>query len=222
MSSAEPSLHAPRPGRPGEDDDHVKYVQGCDRVIEARAVDVATLDSRTCREECTSMPSLLQILGVDLAGAARFVNTIRRSPQASVMEMYGRGRMAVAAHGRRRNLNFRGLGALDLSTCKADGSPEGVRLASYRKLAVDMVTTLQPQWVVGSPPRTAFCNWNHFLNNKREPKAQVADMMRDAGLTHVGFNNLMGGAAAIHFGEAPLIQAEPAPESPSDLYPDRQ
>ena len=50
----------------------------------------------------------------------------------------------------------------------------------------------------------------------------LADMMRDAGLTHVGFNNLMGGAAAIHFGEAPLIQAEPAPESLSDLDPDRQ
>ena len=50
----------------------------------------------------------------------------------------------------------------------------------------------------------------------------LADMMRDAGLTHVGFNNLMGGAAAIHFGEAPLIQAEPASVSPSDLDPDRQ
>ena len=32
----------------------------------------------------------------------------------------------------------------------------------------------------------------------------------------------MGGAAAIHFGEAPLIQAEPASVSPSDLDPDRQ
>ena len=50
----------------------------------------------------------------------------------------------------------------------------------------------------------------------------LADMMRDAGLAHVGFNNLMGGAAAIHFGEAPLHEAESASVSPSNLAPDRQ
>ena len=46
--------------------------------------------------------------------------------------------------------------------------------------------------------------------------------MRNAGLTHVGFNNLLGGAAAIHFGEAPLRKAQSASGSASNPDPERR
>ena len=40
----------------------------------------------------------------------------------------------------------------------------------------------------------------------------LAAMMREAGFVNVGFNNLMGGSAAIHYGEAPLsTSTEPSP-----------
>lgn len=45
----------------------------------------------------------------------------------------------------------------------------------------------------------------------------LAGMMREAGFVNVGFNNLLGGSAAIHFGEAPLsteADSAPAPASP--------
>ena len=37
--------------------------------------------------------------------------------------------------------------------------------------------------------------------DKHPNQETLADMMRNAGLTHVSFNNLLGGAAAIHFEE---------------------
>ena len=39
------------------------------------------------------------------------------------IEVYGRGKIVEASHNLRRNLNVEGLDALDIRTCKPDGSP---------------------------------------------------------------------------------------------------
>ena len=58
--------------------------------------------------------------------------------------------------------------------------------------------------------------------DKHPNQETLANMMRNAGLTHVGFNNLLGGAAAIHFGEAPLRKAQSASGSASNPDPERR
>jgi hypothetical protein len=45
----------------------------------------------------------------------------------------------------------------------------------------------------------------------------LAAMMREAGFVNVGFNNLLGGSAAIHFGEAPLPTSAKSTPAPSAL-----
>ena len=53
--------------------------------------------------------------------AQKFISSVTdKTP--SFMEIYGRGKILEAAHGCRRNLNIHGLDALDLRTCKPDGS----------------------------------------------------------------------------------------------------
>ena len=54
-------------------------------------------------EAYTNMMDLLQQLGVDVAVAARFVNTIRQRPPVTFAERFGQGRIVeAAAHGKRR------------------------------------------------------------------------------------------------------------------------
>ena len=77
----------------------------------------------------------------------------------AVREVYGRGSLMEAAHGCRRNLNLRGLDALDLRTAKADGTPWDFNKAEDRKLARYMIETRCPTWIIGSPPCTSFCNF---------------------------------------------------------------
>jgi len=48
-------------------------------------------------------------------------------------------------------------------------------------------------------------------------QATLAAMMREAGFVNVGFNNLLGGSAAIHFGEAPLPTSAKSTPAPSAL-----
>ena len=72
--------------------------------------------------------------------AQRFVAALTdKTP--SFIEVYGQGRILEAAHGCRRNLNVRGLDALDLRTCKKDGTHWDFNLVSDRKFAREMVET---------------------------------------------------------------------------------
>ena len=102
------------------------------------------------------------------------------------MEIYGRGRILDAAHGCRRNLNLTGLNALDLRTCKADGSPWNFNLAADRQEARMLVELQQPTWLNGSPPCMSFtrlnANWNY-------PKmdAQNVEAMKAEGRRHLHF-----------------------------------
>ena len=96
--------------------------------------------------EMIAMMDVLQILGVDPVDACSFTSSIvkdgsrckrmfskRYSSSAFIgavtgnaptfMEIYGRGKIVDASHNLRRNLNVNGLDALDIRTCKPNGSP---------------------------------------------------------------------------------------------------
>ena len=75
------------------------------------------------------------------------------------------------------------------------------------------------QWVTGDVSPYQYLVESIDMHPDQET---LADMMRDAGLAHVGFHNLLGGAAAIHFGEAPLHQTESASESSANHDVERQ
>ena len=102
------------------------------------------------------------------------------------MEIYGRGRILEAAHGCRRNLNIRGLDALDLRTCKANGDAWNFDLASDRQEAIDLINTLKPTWIIGSPPCTSFTRLNHSWNYPKMDPQLVRAMIED-GRTHLHF-----------------------------------
>ena len=86
------------------------------------------------------------------------------SKEASFVEVYGHGSIMADANLRRRNLSVRGLAALDLRTLKDDGTPWNFSLKKDRREASRLVDELDPTWLVGSPPCTAFSQWNVSMN----------------------------------------------------------
>ena len=94
-----------------------------------------------------------------MTAARRYIASLTdRSP--TFMAICGRGKLIEAAHGCRRNLNLRGLDALDLRTCMADGTPWDFNLPEHRRKARHLVETQKPTWIIGSPPCTAYTRLN--------------------------------------------------------------
>ena len=104
---------------------------------------------------------------------------------ATFMEVYGRS-IFDQAHIQRRNLNIKGLGALDFRTLKPDGQPWNFCVRADRKLARDMMNRLEPDWIVGAPPCTPFSIWNHGINFKKMDPTKVEGMIRE-GVQHLKF-----------------------------------
>ena len=102
------------------------------------------------------------------------------------MEIYGQGRLLEAAHGCRRNLNIQGLDALDLRTCKKDGTPWDFNSAEDRRLAKHLVETLRPTWLIGSPPCTSFTRLNEHWNYPKMDPDRVREMKAE-GRRHLHF-----------------------------------
>ena len=98
------------------------------------------------------------------------------------MEIYGRGKIMEAAHGCRRNLNIRGLDALDLRTCMDDGTPWDFNNPEHRRRARHLVETLRPTWLIGSPPCTAYTrlnwNWNYPKMDPQTVQAKIEEGRR--------------------------------------------
>ena len=63
-----------------------------------------------------------------------------------------------------QNLNLKGLGALDLRTLKPDGTAWNFCNRKDRQEARLFIDKSDPDWIVGSPPCTAFALWNRALN----------------------------------------------------------
>ena len=70
----------------------------------------------------TNLIDLLMAAGVKPDKAKAKVKDFLKPTSATFMELYGRGSVVREANESRRDLNVVGLGALDLRTCKPDGS----------------------------------------------------------------------------------------------------
>ena len=92
------------------------------------------------------------------------------------MEMYGQGSLVTEANNKRRSLNLKRLNAFDLRSLKPDGTPWNFNDNADRHLAQKMIDEDDPDWIVGSPPCTAFSIWYRLVNyRKMDPeKSRIA------------------------------------------------
>ena len=134
--------------------------------------------------DMVALMDTLQVLGVDIIKANRFVASLVKS-KPSLMELYGRGSICKAANGSHRNLNVLGEDALDLRTCKPSGERWDFTKRSDRMEALQLVRDRRPTWVIGSPPCTSFStimNWNF----RRMSEGQVRRCLEE-GRLHLHF-----------------------------------
>ena len=124
--------------------------------------------------------------GVDYDLAKKKVKHMFSPTEGTFLELYGRGGITDEDNGARRGLNIKGLGALDLHTIKPDGSMWDFRRRADRREALEMVDELQPNFVIGSPPCTAYCSWNRYMNYPKMKK-EVVDCLIEEGKLHLDF-----------------------------------
>jgi hypothetical protein len=109
------------------------------------------------------------------------LSTSKSSP--SMMEAYGK---SIHDHISRRNLNIRGLGALDLRTLKPNQTPWDFSKRADRKEARDLISAQDPDWIIGSPPCTPYSIWNFGINYKKMDPDKVKTMLAE-GKVHLDF-----------------------------------
>ena len=132
------------------------------------------------------MVDYLVLAGADPTEARDRVHVMLGKPSTTFIEMYGRGSINLEANNSRRQLGLRGIGALDLRTTKPDGTAWDFTKRSDRRAARDMISTENPDWVIGSPPCTPFSQWNIGINHRKMPKSKV-DAAITEGRTHLAF-----------------------------------
>ena len=136
-------------------------------------------------EMANALMDALQVVGVDPLLATRFTCAIIKKQKASLMELYGRGSLVHGANVSHTNLNSCGLDALDLRSRKPSGEPWDFTRPADRKLALWLVRTRKPTWVIGAPPCTAFSRLQG-LNFHRMPKSKVDAILKE-GRLHLHF-----------------------------------
>jgi demethylmenaquinone methyltransferase/2-methoxy-6-polyprenyl-1,4-benzoquinol methylase len=90
----------------------------------------------------------------------------------------------------------------------------GLRNVTRKEVALKAMRTIWPklgQWITGDAAPYQYLVESIAMHPDQET---LAGMMREAGFVGVGFDNLLGGVAALHYGEAPLPNSpEPATKS---------
>ena len=138
----------------------------------------------------------------ELLGALANFSTAS-DPPTTFVEAFGRGSIIKEAAARRRNLNLKGLHAMDLRTFRSDGTPWDFSKKEHRHDARRMLASEKPDWVIGSPPCTAFSIWNVGINFKKMDPTKVAAMIQE-GRSHLQFcaelyrKQLKGGRHFLH------------------------
>ena len=133
------------------------------------------------------MQSALIGAGTDPDAAKYFVEHILGLSNATTfVEMYGQGSIVSEANTKRRSLNLRGLNAFDLRTCKPDGAPWNFNVKEDRHLARRFIKENDPEWIIGSPPCTAFGIWNRQINYRKMDADKVKAAV-DEGKRHLRF-----------------------------------
>ena len=122
----------------------------------------------------SAMEAALIAAGTCKDAAQLFVNKIVGNTGATnFMEMYGQSTIVSEANRAQRSLNCEGLRAFDLRTIKPDGCPWNLDKHEDRKLARQMIADDDPEWIVGSPPCTAFSVWKRQMNDRKMPVDKV-------------------------------------------------
>ena len=132
------------------------------------------------------MVSYLTFLGCCPDDAKAKISAMKDTAPTRFMEMYGRGSINHCANYSRRDLGLKGIGALDLRTTKPDGSPWNFCQRADRRLARELISAEDPDWIIGSPPCTAFSNWNHGMNFRKMDPARVQQIVSE-GRVHLNF-----------------------------------
>ena len=136
------------------------------------------MDDTPVGEPDTSMADMLASLGADEKTASRYIKNLAKktgSYESTFIEVYVR-----------RDVNVKGLDALDIRTTKSDGTPWDFSKKADRKKARDLVDRLDPTWMIGSPPCTAFSMWNYAMNHpKMDPQVVAAQLTE--GRRHLAF-----------------------------------
>ena len=96
------------------------------------------------------------------------------------------GGLIAEANKQRCSLNVEGLRAFDLRTNKPDGSPWNFNVRADRRLAREMIHADEPEWIIGSPPCTAFCIWNGQMSYRKMPVEKVKQAIAE-GERHLNF-----------------------------------
>ena len=108
------------------------------------------------------------------------------SHPATFWELYGSGNISHAANDHRRNLNLTGLRVLDLRSKKETGENWDFSRREDRELALALLDSEDPDWVVGAPPCTVFSLINANMNFPRLPPHVVKERLA-AGRVHLKF-----------------------------------
>ena len=85
----------------------------------------------------------------------------------------------------RRNLNIEGLNAMDLRTIKEDGTPWDLTQSADRKAACQKIAEDKPDWLIGSPPCTVFCQWNAYMNHPKNLDHDAVKKIIKKGRRHL-------------------------------------
>ena len=137
-------------------------------------------------EDSEMVVNYLIMSGADPSEARDRVHVMLGKPPTTFIEMYGRGSINLEANNSRRHLGLSGIGALDLRTTKSDGSPWDFTKRVDRRAARDLIAVENPDWIIGSPPCTAFSQWNIGINHRKMDKSKV-DAAIAEGRTHLAF-----------------------------------
>ena len=112
------------------------------------------------------MVDILRMAGITEPIAVAKARDMFSTDQANFVEVYGtsiRNHLLTS----RRNLNIEGLDSLDIRTLKPNGQPWDFNRRSDRKEARELIDRLDPTWLIGSPPCTAFSIWNLGMNYRK-------------------------------------------------------
>ena len=74
-------------------------------------------------------------------------------------------------------LDVKGLNALDLTTLKPNGEAWDFNKKADRQLAVKMIDSDCPYWLILAPPCTSFCKLNRNINYRKMEKAKVDQLL---------------------------------------------
>ena len=128
---------------------------------------------------------MLLSLGVEPVDAIRYVRKCMMHTAAITFhEAYGRGGLTDEAN--KSRLDVKGLRTLDFACPRDDGGHWDFSRAKDRQEALALLELDDPDWVVGSPPYTAFSMLNVGLNYPKMPVEEIRRRLKE-GLVHLTF-----------------------------------